>query len=85
MTTLAELGGWSPVLRRLLDGDDLTGDEAAAALADVLAGEASAAQIAAFVVALRAKGETVDELVGMVGAMLAAAERVSLPEGCDPI
>ncbi|HEY2332432.1 MAG TPA: anthranilate phosphoribosyltransferase [Acidimicrobiales bacterium] len=85
VTTLAELGGWSPVLRRLLDGDDLTGDEAAAALADVLAGEASAAQIAAFVVALRAKGETVDELVGMVGAMLAAAERVSLPEGCDPI
>lgn len=85
MTTLAALGGWPPVLRRLLAGDDLTGDEAAAALAEVLAGEATPAQIAAFVVALRAKGETVEELAGMVGAMLDAAERVAVPAGLDPI
>jgi anthranilate phosphoribosyltransferase len=85
VTTWADLGGWPPVLRRLLAAGDLTGEEAAAALREILAGEATSAQIAAFVVALRAKGETVDELAGMVGAMLDAAERVELPAGCDPI
>src|SRR5690606_15650218 len=70
VTTLADLGGWSAVLRRLLAGGDLDADEAAAALTDVLAGQATPAQIAAFVVALKAKGETVEELTGLVGAML---------------
>ena len=47
-------------------------------MAEILDGAASPAQIAAFVVALRMKGETVDELVGMVDAMLEASTRVEI-------
>ena len=43
-------------------------------MAEILDGAASPAQIAAFIVALRMKGETVDELVGMVDAMLDASD-----------
>lgn len=67
------------MLGRLTRGHDLTSDEAAAAMASILDGGSTDAQIAAFIVALRIKGETVDELSGMVDAMLAAAERVELP------
>jgi anthranilate phosphoribosyltransferase len=75
----AALGGWPGVLGRLCSGDNLTGDEAGAALGEVLSGAATAAQIAAFVTALHMKGETVDELAGLVRAMLAHAERLELP------
>jgi anthranilate phosphoribosyltransferase len=66
------------VLGVLSQGQDLPSDQAQAAMAQILAGEASDAQIAGFIVALRMKGETVDELRGMVDAMLAAADRVEL-------
>jgi anthranilate phosphoribosyltransferase len=82
---LADLGGWPGVLRRLMAGEDLAADEAGAVLGEILAGDATPAQIAAYVVALRMKGETVDELAGMVDAMLAAAEVVPLPAGLDPV
>jgi anthranilate phosphoribosyltransferase len=82
--TLDELGGWPSVLRPLLAGEDLTSTQASAALAEILRGEATPAQIAGFVVALRIKGETVEELAGFIRAMLAVAERVPL-EGLDPI
>ncbi len=77
--TLDELGGWPAVLGRLVDGADLDRAEAAAALAEVLAGNATPAQIAAFVVGMRCKGETVDEMTGLVAAMVAASERVVVP------
>ena len=83
--TLSDLGGWPAVLRRLMAGDHLAADEAAAVLTEILEGAAAPSQVAAFVVALRMKGETVEELTGMVGAMLGAAEPVTLPEGLDPI
>ena len=73
--------GWSAVLGRLAGGDDLTPDEARSAMAEILDGAATPAQVAGFIVALRMKGETVGELTGMVDAMLAAAERVALPPG----
>jgi anthranilate phosphoribosyltransferase len=76
MATLEELGGWPAVLSRLAAHSDLSRDEARAALADVLEGNATSAQIAAFVFGLRCKGETVEEMSGMVGAMLEAAEPV---------
>lgn len=79
MTAIDAFGGWPAVLGRLADGSDLTRPEAAAALATILAGEASAAQTAAIIIALRIKGETVDELAGMVGAMLDAATTLDLP------
>ncbi len=75
------LGGWSRILGMLVDGRDLAPEEAAAGLASVLAGEATPAQLAAFIVALRVKGETVAEVAGMVGAMLDAAEPLELPPG----
>ena len=49
-------------------------------MAEVLRGDATPAQVAGFVVALRLKGETVDELSGLLDAMLAAAELVHLPD-----
>jgi anthranilate phosphoribosyltransferase len=85
VVSLSDLGGWPGILRRLLAGDDLTTLQAGAALRDILDGAATPAQIAAFVVALRMKGETVDELTGMVEAMLEASERVPLPAGIDPV
>ena len=66
------------MLGTLMEGGDLEGEVARAAMAEILEGAASPAQIAAFVVALRMKGETVTELVGMVDAMLDASTRVEL-------
>jgi anthranilate phosphoribosyltransferase len=56
-------------LARLLDGHDLSRDEARATMAEIMAGEATQAQIAGFLVALRVKGETADEIAGCAEAM----------------
>ena len=77
---LAGLGGWPAVLGRLMAGDNLSGDEASCALADIFQGNATSAQIAAFAVGLRIKGETVEEMSGLVRTMLDFAEPVNLPE-----
>lgn len=82
---LNEIGGWPGVLRRLVAREDLIGEEAAAVLREILDGAATPAQVAGFVVALRMKGETVEEISGMVEAMLAAAEPLPLPDGLDPV
>jgi anthranilate phosphoribosyltransferase len=76
---LDEVGGWPAILGTLAARRDLTTEQARAAMAEILEGAATPAQIAGFIVALRMKGETVDELGGLVDAMLAAAERVTLP------
>jgi anthranilate phosphoribosyltransferase len=57
---------------------DLSGDEAAAVLAEIMAGNANDAQIAAFLIALRTKGETVDELAGLARTMRALAAHVAV-------
>jgi anthranilate phosphoribosyltransferase len=75
---LDDLGGWPGVLRPLIDHRDLSRDDAAAAMRTILAGEATNAQIAAFIVALRMKGESVEEIVGMVDAMLSSATPLEL-------
>ena len=75
----AALGGWPGVLGRLLSGRDLGADEAGAALGEILSGAATHAQVAAFIVALRMKGETVQEMTGLVQAMLAHAEPLAVP------
>ncbi len=56
-------------LARLLDGHDLAREEARAAMHEIMRGEATQAQIAGFLVALRAKGETADEITGCAEAM----------------
>ncbi|GAC1517752.1 MAG: anthranilate phosphoribosyltransferase [Acidimicrobiales bacterium] len=80
MATLEDMGGWPALLGPLCAGQDLTTDQASAAMAEVLRGDATPAQISALAVALRIKGETVDEMVGLVSAMLAFCERVPLGE-----
>jgi len=58
-------------LNRILDGHDLSRDEACEAMAEIMGGEVTPAQIAGFLVALRAKGETADEIAGCADAMRA--------------
>lgn len=60
---------WPEVLTALVTGADLSGDQTSWAMSQILAGEATPAQIAGFAVALRAKGETIEELEGLVEAM----------------
>jgi anthranilate phosphoribosyltransferase len=60
----------------LANGRDLSLDEAAAVLSEIMAGNASEIQIAAFLIALRTKGETVDELAGLARTMRALAAPV---------
>lgn len=80
MTTLDAHGGWPGVLGTLADGNDLDADSTRAVLATILAGEATDAQIAAFIVGLRIKGETVAELTGLQGAMIDAATPLTVPD-----
>jgi anthranilate phosphoribosyltransferase len=84
--TLDDLGGWRAVLLALTSGRDLTAHEARAAMTEILAGTATDAQIAAYIVALRMKGEGVEEVAGMVEAMLEASDPITLPASVrDPI
>ncbi len=69
---------WPVTLETIMGGDDVDRDTARAAMTEVMTGRATAAQIAAFIVAIRVKGETVDEMTGMVEAMLDAAVTVDL-------
>ncbi len=71
------------MLGALTARQDLDAATAAAATAEILDGNATSAQIAGFIVALRMKGETVEELTGMVAAMIERAAPVHLarPEG----
>jgi anthranilate phosphoribosyltransferase len=59
-------------------GEDLSDAAAAAAMAQIMAGEASEIQIAGFLIALRTKGETVEELAGLARTMRALATPVSV-------
>jgi len=70
---------WPAVLGSLLQREDLTTDAAQWAMGQVMAGDATDAQIAAFAVALRAKGESAAEMTGLASAMLAAAHRIQVP------
>jgi anthranilate phosphoribosyltransferase len=63
---------------RLASGSDLSADESAAVLSEVMAGEASESQAAAFLIALRTKGETVEELIGLARTMRALARSVDV-------
>ena len=71
-------GGWPGLIGALLDRRHLTATEAAAAMRTILAGRATPAQLIGFVIALRAKGESAEELAGLLDAVLEHAERVPL-------
>jgi anthranilate phosphoribosyltransferase len=65
----------------LANREDLSLDQTAAVLAEIMAGEASEIQIAAFLIALRTKGETTAELAGLAKAMRELAAPVSTARG----
>lgn len=68
-------------IARLSASKSLSADESAAAIGEIMDGQATPAQIAAFLVALRMKGETVEEIVGGARAMRSRAVRVDAGEG----
>ncbi|AJE86112.1 MULTISPECIES: anthranilate phosphoribosyltransferase [Streptomyces] len=70
---------WPEVLNSLLYGQDQSADATAWAMDRIMRGEATDAQIAGFSVALRAKGETVEELSGMVRGMYEHARTIEVP------
>lgn len=86
MNVVTPIGGdsvaarsWPGVLNPLLRGEDLTADDTAWAMDSIMSGEATDVQIAGFAVALRAKGETVDEVTGLVRAMYEHATTIHVP------
>jgi anthranilate phosphoribosyltransferase len=72
--------GWPAVLSRLAGRNDLSAAEAQAVLGEIFDGAATPSQLAAFMFGLRCKGETVEEMTGMVRAMIGAAIPVPVPE-----
>lgn len=82
MTTSAQAGApaaertWSVLLTSLLHGHDLATEQTAWAMAQIMSGEATPAQVAGFAIALRAKGETADEVTGLAATMIEFAAPV---------
>ena len=67
---------WGQIISALLARRDLTEEEAMSVMTEIMEGAATPAQIAGFVIALRAKGETSDEIAGLVRAMRSYSQRV---------
>ena len=65
------------VISKVIAGEDLAGDEAYNVMNEIMEGQATDAQIAAFVIALRLKGETVDEITGFTRVMREKATRIN--------
>ena len=74
---------WPTILAKLLSKKNLSRDEAGWAMSQIMDGESSEAEIGAFMMALRSKGETVEELAGLVDVML--EKSVLLDTGSDAI
>src|SRR5512142_2659988 len=71
--------GWPTLLGTLLAGRPLAAADTAWAMNEIMTGQATPVQTAAFALLLRAKGETTDEFGGLVAAMLANAMPVEVP------
>jgi anthranilate phosphoribosyltransferase len=76
---------WSGLLSRLIRREDLTAEDTRWAMRQVMTGEATPAQVAGFLVALRAKGESPQEVAGLAATMVELATPVSLPLDCVDI
>jgi anthranilate phosphoribosyltransferase len=70
----------TPAIDRVASGHDLTADEAAAVLREIMEGRVTEVQTGAFLIALRAKGETVEEVAGLAATMRDLARRVELDQ-----
>jgi len=74
-----------PFIAKAITRTDLTADEAEQAMTIIMTGQATQAQIGGYLVALRMKGETVDEITGSVRAMRAVAVKVAVSDRSTPI
>jgi len=79
MSAAAERDLLTRAIDALAGGQDLSSDDAAAVLAEIMAGNATEVQIAAFLIALRTKGETVEEIAGLARTMRELAAHVEVP------
>jgi anthranilate phosphoribosyltransferase len=70
---------WPALLGQLIKGESLAAEATAWAMAEIMEGAATPAQIAGFGIALRMKGETVQEVDGLAAAMLSLAAPISIP------
>jgi len=79
MTAVEGTQSWPLVLGTLIRREDLSTSATAWAMNEIMSGAATSAQVAAFAVTLRAKGETVAEIEGLVEAMYAHANLIEVP------
>ena len=79
MTATEGTRSWPEVLGALIRREDLSAQATAWAMNEIMTGAATSAQVAAFAVALRAKGETVDEIEGLVASMYRHANVIEVP------
>jgi len=77
--------GFPPLIASLLAGEDLTQDQAQWAMNEVMSGNASPVALAGFLIALRAKGESIAEVTGLAEGMLAHARPIHVPGPCVDI
>jgi anthranilate phosphoribosyltransferase len=81
MTTAAPMDDLRPLLARVADGHALSETEAEAAFEIIMSGNATPSQMGAFLMALRVRGETVDEITGAARIMRAKALAIDAPPG----
>lgn len=74
-----------PYLAKIMQGEHLSLDEAEQAMRVIMTGQATEAQIGAYLVALRLKGETVDEIAGSARAMRAVASAIHVSNNGTPL
>ena len=74
-----------PFIAKTINRTDLTSDEAEQAMNIIMTGQATPAQIGAYLVSLRMKGETIPEITGSVRAMRANAVKVELAKSDQPV
>lgn len=74
---------WATALDTVISGRDLSREHAAAAMDEIMAGNATDAQIAGLLVGLRTKGESAAEMAGLVDAMMAAAVYAEVADAVD--
>lgn len=74
-----------PFIAKAINRADLSADEAEQAMTIIMTGQATPAQIGAYLVALRMKGETIDEIIGSVRAMRAVSVKVPVGDRSKPV
>jgi anthranilate phosphoribosyltransferase len=74
-----------PYLAKIINRQNLTAEEAQGAMDIIMTGQATQSQIGAYLVAMRMKGETIEEITGSARAMRANAVKVKLPDNTGPV